>query len=230
LKPDIAAETLRAFSLTHNYNRWVMDLLTPYVGKRILEIGCGVGNLTLHLQRLGELSCIDVSRLYLDHMRIDYPGVAFYHYDVADPNVRSLANQHFDTLACVNVLEHVKDDRTALRNMFEILGPGGRLLVFVPAIARLHNRLDQDLGHFRRYDKRQLQELIAGAGFQIDRLMYSNLIGTFGWFLNGTVQRKRQLSVWQTMLFDNFVPLVEKLERHMKLPFGMSLFAVATKS
>jgi SAM-dependent methyltransferase len=226
---DVAEETLRTFALTHNYNLWVVGLLTPYAGKRILEIGCGIGNLTLYFQHLGDLSCIDVSELYLGHMRIDFPGVSFYRYDAAGDEMLALRDQRFDTVICVNVLEHIRDDERAVRNVYDILDPGGRFLVYVPALQCLYSSLDRNVDHYRRYGKRQLEMLLRKSGFQIDRLAYSNLIGTLGWFLNGKIQRKRQLSIWQTILFDKFVPLVERLERHIRPGFGMSLFAVARK-
>lgn len=104
---DVAQETLKTFSLTHSYNKWVVDLLRPFVGKRILEVGCGIGNLTFYLQDLGELTCIDVSDLYLAHVRIDFPQVRFLKQDVADDGLRPLASEGYDTVVCVNVLEHI---------------------------------------------------------------------------------------------------------------------------
>jgi SAM-dependent methyltransferase len=227
---DVAHETLRTFALTHNYNRWIVHLLTPYIGQRILEIGSGIGNLTLYLQDFGELTCIDISDLYLAHMRIDFPNVRFFRCDAAEDRLCDLRIERFDTIVCVNVLEHIKDDRKALANMHSILVTGGRLLLYVPALSGLYGSIDRNLDHFRRYDRRALDELLHVAGFEVERLHFSNLLGILGWFLNGKVQRKRELSNWQTILFDKFVPLLEKAEARIRPPFGMSLFAVARKT
>jgi SAM-dependent methyltransferase len=225
----VAEETLKTFALTHNYNLWVINLLRPYVGRRMLEIGCGIGNLTYYLQGLAELSCVDVSDLYLSHMRLDYPGVRFFKFDAAGEEIRELASEGFDTVACINVLEHIRDARRALANIHAILSPGGRLLLYVPALQCLYSGLDRQLDHFRRYNRRPLEQLLLETGFEIERLTYSNMMGVLGWFLNGKVQRKRQLSIWQTILFDRFVPVIAALERRFRPPFGMSLLAVARK-
>lgn len=226
---DIAHETLKTFSLTHNYNLWIINLFLPYIGKKILEVGCGIGNLTFYLQHLGNLSCIDISEHYLLHMRIDYPQVRFYKYDISDEKVKCLKEERFDTIVCINVLEHVKDDKKALLNTFEILQSDGRLLLFVPALRFLYGSLDKNLSHFRRYEQRELKELLEAIGFRIEKISYSNLIGILGWFLNGKILKKEKLSYWQIILFDKFVPFIERLERYFKLPLGMSLLVVAKK-
>jgi SAM-dependent methyltransferase len=241
---DIAEETLRTFSLTHNYNLWVIHLLAPYVGRRILEIGCGIGNMTCYLQSFGELSCVDVSELYLSHMKLDFPKVHFYQCDASDdaivtklrsltrrpsPNGSEEWSEGFDTVTCINVLEHIRDDRKTLQNIHDLLEPGGRLLLFVPALQGLYSQLDRQLDHFRRYSRDPLRQLLEDTGFEIERLHYTNLIGTLGWFFNGKLMRKKQLSIWQTILFDKFAPLIERVERLLKPPFGMSLLAIARK-
>lgn len=226
---QIAHETLKTFSLTHNYNIWIINLLAPYIGNKILEVGCGIGNLTFYLQNFGNLSCIDISEYYLAHMKIDFPNIKFYKFDIADENVKVLKNHNFDTVVCVNVLEHIADDRKALHNIFELLQPGGRLLLFVPALQFLYGSVDQKLSHFRRYDKKPLKKLLNDTAFEVERIFYSNFIAMFGWFFNSKVQRKKELSYWQTILFDKFVPFIAYFEQYIKPPCGMSLMAVAKK-
>jgi len=226
---DIAHETLKTFSLTHNYNIWIINLLSPYIGKKILEIGCGIGNLTFYLQHFGDLSCIDISDFYLAHMEIDFPDINFYKYDIADEQVLILKKAKFDTVICVNVLEHIENDKKALRNMFELLQTGGRLLLYVPALQFLYGSVDRNLSHFRRYNKKYLGQLLKDIGFNIEKIFYSNFIAMFGWFFNSKIQRKKELSYWQTILFDKFVPFLEELEGYVKIPCGMSLVVIAKK-
>jgi len=226
---DIAHETLRTFSLTHNYNIWIIELFEKYIGKQILEVGCGTGNLSFYLRHFGNLSCIDISTLYLDHMKIDYPKLKFFQFDIADENVRVLKDEKFDTIVCVNVLEHIEDDKKALRNMFEILQPGGRILLYVPACQFLYGSVDEHLSHFRRYDKKLFEQLIKEVGFTLEKLLYSNAFGTIGWFINSKIQRKKELSYWQIILFDKFVPLLKKLEKRFQPFLGLSLVAAARK-
>jgi SAM-dependent methyltransferase len=227
---DLAHETLKTFSLTHNYNLWIIDLFAPYIGKKILEIGSGIGNLTYYLKHFGDLSCVDISEYYLAHMRIDFPDLTFHQIDVSDDKIRSLTKDRFDTIVCVNVLEHVADDLKALTNMRAILQPGGRLLLYVPALPFLYGSVDQNLHHYRRYGKKGFESLLIRAGFSIEKLFYSNFIALFGWFFNSKIQRKKELSYWQTMLFDKFAPIFEKIESWIKPPLGMCLIAIARKN
>jgi SAM-dependent methyltransferase len=225
----IGYETLRTFALTHNYNQWILGLLKPFMGNRILEIGCGIGNLSCYLRSLGSLICLDNSKQFVDHMKIDYPDIPFYHYDVSDDRVRTLSKENLDTIICVNVLEHVEDDIKALTNMWSILRPNGTLLLFVPALNVLYSEIDRKLGHFRRYDRKSLTEKLRCAGFQIKELQYKSLLAMAGWFLRGRIWKKERVPVLQTILFDRFLPLIARIEGLMTLPFGMSLFAVAQK-
>ena len=226
---DIGHETLKTFSLAHNYNIWIINLFAPYIGKKILEIGSGIGNLTYYLKHFGELSCVDISDYYIAHMKIDYPDIHFYNYDVSDEAIKILKKEQFDTVVCVNVLEHVADDMKAVMNLREILKPGGRLLLYVPALQFLYGSVDKNLLHYRRYNKKPLENILRQAGFTIEKLFYSNFIAIAGWFFNSKIQRKKELSYWQTMLFDKFAPIFETIESRIKPPVGMCLIAIVKK-
>jgi SAM-dependent methyltransferase len=227
---DIGHETLKTFSLAHNYNLWIINLFAPFIGNNILEIGSGIGNLTYYLQHFGKMSCVDISDYYLAHMHIDYPDITFYKYDVSDDAIQTLKKKQFDTVVCVNVLEHVANDRKALDNLFAILKPGGRLLLYVPALQFLYGSVDKNLLHYRRYNKKSLDTMLRQVGFSVEKIFYSNFIAIAGWYFNSRIQRKKELSYWQTMLFDKFAPIFEKIEKRVKPPVGMCLIAIARKS
>lgn len=226
---DIVSETLKTFALTHNYNIWVFELLRPYIEGNILEVGCGIGNLTLYFKQIGDLTCIDKNSIFIQHMKIDYPELELYDFDITDNRVLSLNNKNFDTVVCVNVLEHIKEDDLALSNMFRLLKPGGRLLLYVPALNLIYGRLDKGLGHFQRYDKLILEKKLKGVGFHIEKVFFSNFLAVVGWFINGKILKKRQISLFQTILFDRFVPFLAHIERRLKIPFGLSLVAIGKK-
>ena len=136
---------------------------------------------------------------------------------------------HIDSVICFNVLEHIEQDETALRNIFDLLEPGGRFLLLVPSHPWLYGSLDQHLRHHRRYRKKELKNKLEAQGFRVIYLKYFNRIGIFGWFLNGKILRRKELPSFQLAIYNLLVPLL-KLEKFFPLPFGTSLLAVAEKS
>lgn len=226
-----AHETLKAFSLTGNYNKWVCGTFTPYIaGRKVLEVGCGIGNLTGHLKAAcGELLGVDVSDFYLRHLRIDFPDVRFFNYDVSDPAIAALEKEGIEAVIAVNVLEHVENDLQALKNAYSLLKPGGRLILFVPALSWLYGSIDENLSHYRRYDRAELEGKVAAAGFKVEKTFFSNFFGIAGWFINGRVFRRRTFPIMQTIVFDALVPFLARAEAVLRPPVGMNLTVIAVK-
>jgi 2-polyprenyl-3-methyl-5-hydroxy-6-metoxy-1,4-benzoquinol methylase len=216
-----------------NYRTWMLRRFAPYLGQRILEVGAGIGNFTeLLLDRELVLPtdvyppCVERLQDRIGHRLKADPVVI----DLADPAIRQLASHRFDTVLCTNVLEHVADDRASLANIFGVLQPGGRLLLYVPAHPILYGTVDASLDHFRRYTRRDVAAKLTGAGFTVEHLSEMNAVGTIAWFLNGRVLRRREESVGQVTLFDRWiVPWMERVERVAPPPFGLSILGVGRK-
>ncbi|MFH0948005.1 MAG: class I SAM-dependent methyltransferase [Elusimicrobiota bacterium] len=230
-KTDVFAyETLKAFALTQNYNKWIYEIFKPYIGKNVVEVGCGIGNLTQYfLKSCDKLIGIDTSSFFIKHLKIDYPKLELYNFDITDDKVLSLKDKNIDTIVSVNVLEHVKDDEKALSNMFKLLLPGGYLLLFVPALSWLFGSLDENVKHYRRYNKGQLKHKIEQAGFKTEKIFYSNFLGIFGWYINCKILKRRRFPIVQPIVFDKFVPLLSKIEKNIKPLIGMNLIVIANK-
>jgi SAM-dependent methyltransferase len=134
-----------------------------------------------------------------------------------------------DTILCSNVLEHVEDDDAVLARFYRFLPQGGRLVLLVPALRILYNTLDRELGHFRRYTKRELILKLKKNHFHICSLEYFNFFGIFGWFVNGTLLRRSLLPAGQVRKFNQFVPLMVQMERWVPTLIGQSLIAIGEK-
>jgi len=228
---DAQFETLEDLSGAVNYNHWIYTMLRPHLGERILEIGCGTGNITDHLSRHGRVLAVDMHPGYLKEARrrfLKNKGVSFHRVDL-EKHLPSLRSFRPDTIVCVNVLEHLKDDKKVLTQCFRLLPPGGKFLVFVPALQSLFGSMDVSYGHFRRYSREQLMERVAKVGFEVEQCRYLNLLGVFGWWLNGKVLKRRIIPRSQILLYDRIVWLAEKLEKFLPKPIGVSLFCVGRK-
>ena len=231
-KWDGQRETLDDLSGAVHYNQWIYQILVPYVGSRILEIGCGTGNLTGPLATHGKVLAVDVHPGYLKAAKArtkGVPGVSFKRVDL-DKSLSPLRSFRADTLICVNVLEHLSNDARVLKECYNLLPPGGRLLLFVPAFQFLFGTMDATYGHFRRYNLPGLREKMEAAGFQVEYGRYLNLLGVLGWWWNGKILGKKIIPRSQMMLYDRVVRFSSKIERFLPKPVGLSLFCVGGKA
>ncbi len=223
--------TLERMDGATNYNQWIARRFKEHVGRRVLEIGAGIGTITRELEPgLELLIALEVERFYVERLRNKFrgkPHVRPYLSDVALADWESLRNERLDTIVLSNVLEHIPDDAAALRRFRQILPEGGRVLILVPALPALFGAIDEAVGHHRRYTRPQLQGLLEANGFSVEKLEWMNLVGIPGWFMNSRVMRRRSVPKLQLKLYDRLAPLFAQAESHVKLPVGMSLFAVA---
>ncbi len=134
----------------------------------------------------------------------------------------------FDTVVCLNVLEHVRDPLVSLRNMASVLEPGGRLLLYVPQGQHLYSSLDEVLGHRCRYSKESLAAELRATGFEVESFRDFNHFAIPGWWLNGKILKRRHFSRSQLKLFNMLVPVIRRLDPLIPGP-GLGIVAVARK-
>src|SRR5262249_30499806 len=119
----------------------------------------------------------------------------------------------YDTIICLNVLEHIEDDVEALRNMRKLLKPGGKLLLYVPANPRLYCEIDRGVGHYRRYVMKELLDKMQRAGYRVPVSRHHNILGAVGWWINGKVLGKKAIGATDVGGFDLLMPLVKAQDR-----------------
>jgi len=225
--------TLLLLEQTEAYHAWLIDQIRSFLRGNILEVGCGIGNLTGLLLDCGKVWASDIEGNYLKIVKERYGShpnfVSALIWDIRIPPLRDFPKT-FDTVVCSNVLEHIEEDLTVLNHFYQMLSKGGRVVLLVPALKWLYNSLDQDLGHVRRYTKKELATKIKQSGFQLLHLTYFNPFGILGWFINGTLLRRRLLPKHQVRLFNQFVPMFRILETFVPNWIGQSLIAIGEKS
>ena len=224
---QVGAATLERMAAAPRYNRWMFDRLRPWMGRRVLEIGAGIGNMSAFFADRERVVLTDTEPYYLGRLRerfADRPqlSVAELRLPAVSPG---LVAERLDTVVCLNVLEHIEDDRGALRAMHGLLAPGGRLVLLVPSLRVLYGTLDEALGHFRRYVPEELSEKLPAAGFHLRHLEYFNLAGVPGWWVAGRVLRRRLIPTGALRWYEALVPLF-RLERFLPWRIGQSLIAI----
>jgi SAM-dependent methyltransferase len=226
----VGAATLERLALAPRYNTWMFERIRPWVGDQVLEIGAGIGNLSAFLAERPRVTLTDTSRAYLEALRTRFAGrpnvkVARLFLPDVDPGT---FDPPYDTVICLNVLEHVEDDARSLNGILTLLRPGGRLVLLVPALPSLYGTLDRALGHYRRYGKRDLEARMTRAGFRMEHTEHFNLGGIPGWWLTGRVLRRQLIPQGSLRLYDALVPLF-RLERFLPWRVGQSLIAVGAR-
>ncbi|MFL5397767.1 MAG: glycosyltransferase [Myxococcales bacterium] len=228
---EYGSQILARLSRAPRFNAWMADTIRPYCGSTVLEIGSGVGNLTEKLLPRERYMASDINPLYLHtlgNLVADRPYLRSSYCDVTDIATFPREAAPFETVICLNVIEHVPDDRASLRNIRTVLAEGGRAIVLVPQGEWNYGTLDEVLGHRRRYDESSVRTLAADCGLEVERIVPFNRVGTIAWYLNGKVLRRRILGLGQIMLLNFLTPLFRMLDGWLPVP-PLSLIAVLRK-
>lgn len=149
--------------------RLLVDLLlSGRPGRGVLNAGAGQGTMSSRLEALGfDVTSVDSSPSAVAVLRNRVAGQVLG----ADVTALPFRDAHFDAAVLGEVLEHVEDDRAALREVARVVRPGGLVVISVPANPKLYGRSDEWAGHVRRYARRDLLEACAAGGLRVERCL-----------------------------------------------------------
>ena len=218
--------------IVHNLDSWIFKKLQPFIAQRVLEAGCGAGNLAQLMLDRDLVVGVDCSQEAVAAVRERFkgaPNFLAFECDVCDPSIRALEELRIDTVVSLNVIEHIEDDEKALGNLFAVLRPRGTFAVVVPAIPHLYGSMDKALGHIRRYTRCGIISKAERAGFKTEVCFYMNFVGVLGWFLDGKVLRYDLPPTYQLRLFNRMIPFLLKLETKLAPPVGLSIVYVGRR-
>ena len=222
---------LESVRRARGFNRWMLSQFEPYIGKRVFEAGCGIGNFTEQLLDRQRLVCADLDPYYTEVIGRRYAHLANVRatkMDLSDPaHYDVLGREDIDTVISLNVVEHIEDDAQTLKNYHDALQPGGHAVILVPAHDWLFSRCDRTLGHFRRYNRAMLADRMRQAGFEVVKTTDFNRFGVLGWWVSKKLGT-RDLSPGQMKLFNAMLPIARVIERFEGLP-GLSVIAIGRK-
>jgi glycosyltransferase involved in cell wall biosynthesis/phospholipid N-methyltransferase len=213
------SEILARLSRAPRFTKWMADTIRPYVGDRVLEIGAGIGNLTTNLVPRTMYYASDINPHYISRLEKLRQTRPYLHVHTTDATVaESYPQEKFDTVVCLNVVEHIEDDVAALCNIRSSLDKNGRAIILVPNGPQLYGSLDRVLGHYRRYTREQLIDVCERAGFTVEKMLAFNRVGAPGWWLNGKVLKKETFGLGQMKILNLIVPLVRPIDRFLPFP------------
>ena len=212
------------------YRRYQYELIAPYCGRSILEVGAGLGEFAEQFDDRDRLVLTDVDPAAVAVMArrfAERPEVEVRQLELGKPPdlTRPVAS-----VVAINVLEHIDDDTGGLRSLATAVEVGGSLVLWVPGYQQLYGEFDRRVGHVRRYTPSSLARVVRQAGLDVELVKPVNLLGGVAWWL--TVSRGGVSSPDPRMVaaFDRWVvPLTKALERVVRVPFGQSVLCVARK-
>lgn len=218
-----------------NYTLWQVELVSPHIGKRVIEIGAGQGRIAsiLSKNKKCESYCAqEPSPSFYSELQKQLKDVE----TISTPleNLPAGMQKSFDTVLSVHVLEHIEDDKKFLKDMSKLLKDGGNIVLLVPALQYLYSELDRNIGHYRRYNKRVFKGIAKELNFDLLTCRYSNFVGVFGWLwfckirkYHYQTNKKKTRFVGILNIFDKYVlRLVSLMERMIHPPMGLNLLVV----
>lgn len=223
---------LNSVSRANEYSKWMLEQVKPYLGKRVLEAGSGIGNLSSMLLKRERLVLTDYEDIYIDKLSERfgrYQNVRINKSDLTSTaSYDQWSQEKLDTVLCTNVLEHLEPDQQVLNSFENVLEPGGHCVIVVPAGRWLYTVMDKELGHYRRYTEKDLAAKMEEAGLEVVFSHRFCKLGSLSWAFSGHVMRNKHLSPRQMVWFDRILPVAKLLDK--VLPFkGMSLIMVGQK-
>ncbi len=234
--PEYSGEDLEILANLHRYRTWIVDAISPHVQGRVAEIGAGIGSFTADLLCLPAVAHIDVvepSPPLFDHLHSRFAGekrITVIPRMCEEWSAKADASS-LDTVVMINVLEHIDDDLAVLDSIRKALRPGGRLVVFVPAMMFLFSELDRFYGHFRRYERPGLARLAEKAGLTVLENRYFDVLGVLPWLVMNRWLGKTQFNPRQIALYDRVgIPVTRAFESLIRPPFGKNLLLVAQRA
>lgn len=215
-----------------NYKRWILSQFLPVLDgcNSAVEVGAGIGQFSEALFDRGvDLTVVEMEEAFLKRLKEEFPDAnAFL------GTAKEYAGSHverFDAVISVNVLEHVEEDAAELRDWARLLNGGGMVFLLVPAFQSIYAPIDGQMGHFRRYSRQGIRDLLEGAGFDVCECRYFNFLGFFLWAVNFKWLKRMKFNPASVLVFDRFLIYLAKILDGIGLNYicGQSVVAVARK-
>ncbi len=188
------SDNLAIMRFAVNYNgglyKWVAQDVKP--GMAVLDFGAGNGEYANRFP-LGSVDAAEIDPELIP--QINQPVVT---------DIDTLAKE-YDLVYTINVLEHVEYHAEMTQKLAQKLRPGGKLKIFVPARQEIYSKMDDHVGHYRRYDKAMVRQIMAGAGLQVTDVRYYDFAGYFVSLLYKWLGKDGRITKESVVFYDRVV-------------------------
>lgn len=229
---ELYNEAQDRMALLPNYYAWIVGHFHSAISGLVIDLGAGAGHQILHyLPMATSVIAVDFNKDLLDRSG---SLAATGKYSAVEIDLRAewaaLRDIKADTVVALDVMEHFEDDKGFITKVSQLLHPGGKFVVKVPANQRLYSEIDRASGHYRRYEYLGLKALVEGQGFGMERLNYMNPLGALAYSVKrgSRVNFSRTFSSRSLRLMNLLIPCLRPLDCFQCLG-GLSLIGVFEK-
>jgi 2-polyprenyl-3-methyl-5-hydroxy-6-metoxy-1,4-benzoquinol methylase len=230
---------LELFSHAKNWKNYWGGKVKPYLGKKVLEVGAGLGGTTQYLfddKNITHWTCLEPDPV-LAHGIEDKikAGLIPKNCTIAVNTLEQLEKPKntegaYDSIIYIDVIEHIENDEAELAQTLPFLKKGGHLIILVPAHQFLFSPFDEAIGHFRRYDRPQLKSVIPD-GYDIVKAEYLDAVGLLASLTNKLFLKQSYPTLKQILFWDKYIVSTSRLvDKLVFQNLGKSVLLVARKS
>lgn len=203
----------------------------------VLDVGCGTGGFAEHISGKYNVLCLDTSPIALEYCKkrglenrflgvlSDFPKDKF----------------KIDAVTMLDVIEHIEDDAAVIKEVYDLLEPGGTFIAAVPAYQWLWSEHDVIHMHYRRYTKKQIVSMFREAGFEVTFSSYYNFflfpLAALKRIADKILKTKKkdtepveEVAPWLNSIFTKIFSAEAAFLPQIRFPFGVSIVLTAKKS
>ena len=216
------------FDLAQNYRSYQLSLINKFIFGKILEVGPGRGEIIENfLHDKADITLADIDKEMCGVLREKFKDNK--NVEILNSNIESIQKK-FNTILYMDVVEHIEDDIKELDNAYSKLESGGYLVIVVPAFNHLYSDFDKDVGHYRRYDRKNFMKYASEKKMNIIKLDYFDSLGFCILFLSKLLNIKgNKKTVIGIKIWNLLIPVSRILDKIFFHKFGKSLICVFQK-
>lgn len=230
---EYVGSELELFAEAHNWKKYYSKFIIPYIQGTVLEVGAGIGATTKVLinEKVNKWTCLEpdaklCTQLINEIQSNNLPGYC----NVITGTASDLpAGSSFHAATYIDVLEHIENDKKEINNIIKYLHPLGYLIILSPSYQFLYSEFDKQIGHFRRYNKRTLANLMP-SDLRLVSIKYLDSISILTNILNKVILKQQiptlnQIKVWDKIL----IPISKVIDPIIRYSAGKSVLGIWQK-
>ncbi|MDC3392612.1 class I SAM-dependent methyltransferase [Acidimicrobiia bacterium] len=214
-------KALEMMSHLKNYNKFVQLIIKRHINEgEVLDFGCGRGDFAKHLNDSG-YKC--------DGVEVDKKAVLeSQKKSIKVFNSLSEVKKLYPTVISLNVLEHIEDDIEVLKNLFNIIENDGSLVLYLPASMAAWSNMDVEVGHYRRYSKKEIIHKLHTTGYNVTHSSYKDFSGWLTLIIFRLLRVKLHFNEELITFYDRFIfPFAKFLDLLGSFFIGKNILIVA---